>query len=86
MTNCGGESVIQFALSVIRVRKLWRFRNDTFAGTREYGIVAPEAETIELFVLRKGAYALVGKYGAGGTVRTEELFGLKIKTKAAFVF
>ncbi len=51
------------------------------ARVREYWIVAPEVETIELFEQRTGVYALVGKYGVGGTVRSEVLAGLKIKVK-----
>lgn len=51
------------------------------SGVREYWIVDPEAETVELFALRKGAYALVGKYGVGKTMRSETLPGLKVKVK-----
>ncbi len=54
------------------------------AGVREYWIVDPEAETIELFVLRKGTYVLVGKYGVGETVRSQGLAGFKVKVKDVF--
>lgn len=54
------------------------------SGVREYWIVDPEAETIELYVRRKRAYALVGKYRAGEIVRSETLLGLKVKVKEVF--
>jgi Uma2 family endonuclease len=49
------------------------------AGVREYWIVDPEARTIEIFVLRQGAYESIGKHGAGETVRSEILPGFKVK-------
>jgi Uma2 family endonuclease len=51
------------------------------AGVREYWIVDPKARTIELFVLRGGTYALIGKYGAGETVRSEVLQGFDAKVE-----
>lgn len=56
------------------------------AGVREYWIVDPEAETIELFALRQGAYVLIGKYAAGETVRSLALVGLRIRVKEIFAF
>jgi Uma2 family endonuclease len=43
------------------------------AGVREYWIVDPDLRTIEVFVLRDGQYALVGKFGLGERVRSEVL-------------
>jgi Uma2 family endonuclease len=51
------------------------------AGVREYWIVDPDAETVDLFVLHKGAFVLAKKYGVGETVRSEVLAGLKVKVK-----
>jgi len=48
---------------------------------REYWIVNPSARTIELFVLREGRYELIGKYGAGETVRSEVLPGFEVKVE-----
>jgi Uma2 family endonuclease len=51
------------------------------AGVREYWIVNPSVRTIELFVLREGRYELIGKYGAGETVRSEVLPGFEVKVE-----
>lgn len=48
------------------------------AGVREYWIVDPQARTIELFVLQKNAFKLVGKYGVGKTVRSKILKGFAV--------
>ncbi|MDZ7364083.1 MAG: Uma2 family endonuclease [candidate division KSB1 bacterium] len=49
------------------------------AGVREYWIVNPSTRTIERFALREDRYALMGKYGAGETVRSEVLPGFEVK-------
>jgi Uma2 family endonuclease len=51
------------------------------AGVREYWIVNPMARTIELFVLRHGAYELLDKHGVGDTVRSEVLPGFEVKVE-----
>jgi len=51
------------------------------AGVREYCIVDPQGRTIELFVLKKGAFELVGKYGVGKTVRSKVLKGFVAAVK-----
>ena len=43
------------------------------AGVGEYWIVDPGAQTVEVFVLREGAYELLGKWGRGDAVRSEVL-------------
>jgi Uma2 family endonuclease len=58
-----------------------KFQNYAKAGVREYWIVNPLARTIELFVLRKGRYELIGKYGFGETVRSEVLPGFEVQVE-----
>ena len=48
------------------------------AGVREYWIVDPDARTIEVRVLRDGAYALVGAFGVEDAVTSIVLPGLKV--------
>lgn len=49
------------------------------AGVREYWIVDADARTIELFVLEKNIYKLLGKYGIGKMVRSKVLAGFAVK-------
>jgi Uma2 family endonuclease len=58
-----------------------KFKTYAKAGVREYWIVDPKMRTIELFVLRHGAYELIGKYGVGETVRSEVLPGFEVKVE-----
>ncbi len=51
------------------------------AGVREYWIVDPKARSIELFVLKEGAFELVGKYGVGKTVKSRVLKGFAVAVK-----
>jgi Uma2 family endonuclease len=48
------------------------------AGVREYWIVDPNLRAIEVFVLRKGEYALVGKFGSGERVQSEVIDGFAV--------
>jgi Uma2 family endonuclease len=47
------------------------------AGVREYWIVEPREETVEVFVLSRGSYNLLGKYGPQDRVRSEVLAGFE---------
>ena len=51
------------------------------AGVREYWIIDPEARTIELYWLEKGAYALVGKYAVGEIVHSKILHGFEVEVE-----
>jgi len=48
------------------------------AGVREYWIVDPEGHTVEVFVLRQGAYEVLGKWSKGEEAHSEVLTGLKV--------
>jgi len=48
------------------------------AGVREYWIVDPDRQTVEVFALREGAYEVLGKWDRGEEVHSEVLLGFKV--------
>jgi Uma2 family endonuclease len=50
------------------------------AGISEYWIVDPDTRTVEVFVLREGAYTLLGKWDSEETAKSELLtdFGVRV--------
>jgi hypothetical protein len=54
------------------------------AGVSEYWLVDPEPRTIEVFVLEKDVYVLLGKFGAGETVRSQLLPGFQVTVDVVF--
>ncbi len=48
------------------------------AGVREYWIVDPHGRTVEVFILREGAYELLGKWGEGKEALSEVLDGFRV--------
>ena len=48
------------------------------AGVREYWILDPQGRTVEVFILREGAYELLGKWGGGEEARSEVLAGFSV--------
>ena len=55
------------------------------AGVREYWIVDPHGQAVEVFILREGAYELLGKWGEGEEARSEVLAGLEASPFAVAV-
>ncbi len=55
------------------------------AGVREYWIVDPDGQTVEVFVLREGAFELLGKWGGGEEARSEVLAGFRVAVDEALV-
>jgi Uma2 family endonuclease len=47
-------------------------------GVREYWIVDPHGRTVEVFVLREGAYELLGKWGGGEEACSEVLADFRV--------
>jgi Uma2 family endonuclease len=63
----------------MHVDRVEKFSEYAKAGVEEYWIVDPDAETIEVFVLRRGAYVMLGKWGRGEVARSEVLKGFEVK-------
>ena len=54
------------------------------AGVGEYWIVDPEGQSIEVYVLRGGAYELQGKYKPGDRARSGLLSGFEVNVEEIF--
>ena len=48
------------------------------AGVREYWIVDSHGQTVEVFILREGAYVLLGRWEEGEEARSEVLAGFRV--------
>ncbi len=55
-----------------------KFEDYRKAGVAEYWIVDPEDKTIEVYVLRQGAYHLLGKWTVGEVAKSEVLKGFEV--------
>jgi len=71
-------------------RSTWRadrhekFSEYALAGISEYWMVDPGARTVEVFVLREGAYELLGKWGTGQEAHSEVLAGFRVALDEMF--
>jgi Uma2 family endonuclease len=68
--------------STMQVDREEKFLEYAKAGIAEYWLVDTEERTIEVYVLRQGAYKLLGKWSAGQTAHSEALAGLEIPVEA----
>jgi len=71
---------------VVEVTSPWTLKTDRMekfteyarAGVAEYWLVDPEARTVEVYVLRQGAYVPHGRWGAGETASSALLTGFAV--------
>lgn len=70
--------------STKKVDRKEKFVEYARAGVQEYWIADPEAKTIEVFVLQKGAYILSGKWVPGELARSRILTGFEASIDAVF--
>jgi Uma2 family endonuclease len=61
-----------------------KFEDYQKAGVNEYWIVDPEDETIEVYVLRHGAYHLLGKWKRDEIARSKILRGFSVPIDSVF--
>jgi Uma2 family endonuclease len=54
------------------------------AGIPEYWSIDTETRTVEVFVLREGAYDLLGKWGVGATAHSALLAGFQVAVATLF--
>lgn len=54
------------------------------AGVREYWLVDPDKQTIEVYVLRGGVYEPLGKFSSGERARSELLSGFEVNVDEVF--
>jgi len=54
------------------------------AGVSEYWLVDPEPQTIEIFVLEKDAYILLGKFGPGDSAHSRVLPAFQVSVDKVF--
>jgi Uma2 family endonuclease len=59
-----------------------KFQEYAQAGVAEYWLVDPEKRTIEVYVLRQGAYHQLGKWGVEETARSEILPNFEVSVAA----
>jgi len=67
--------------STSRVDRMEKFQEYARAGVLEYWIVDPEARTVEVYTLRRGAYVLQGKWGPGETAASGLLEGFAVRVE-----
>ncbi len=65
--------------STARTDRMEKFQEYARAGVSEYWIVDPDARTVEVYVLREGAYLLRGKWGVGEVASSELLSGFEVE-------
>lgn len=72
---CGvPDLVVEIVSSTTRrLDRAEKFYEYAKAGVREYWMVDPDEQTIEVYLLREGSYTLLGKYGTGETAGSDLL-------------
>lgn len=67
-----------------RTDRVEKFAEYAQAGVLEYWIVDPEAQTVEVYELKGGAYELIGKWGMGQTAHSVLLVGFTVEVDRIF--
>jgi len=83
---CGVPDLVVEVLSPAthRTDRLEKFLEYAKAGVIEYWLVDPDGKKIEVFVLREGAYELLGRFGPGETARSRLLTGFEVAADEVF--
>jgi len=81
---CGPPDLVMEVLSSVTWRRDRREKmmEYTQAGIHEYWIVDTDEGTVEVFVLREGAYVLLDKWDTGEIAHSKELSGFEIAVDA----
>ena len=61
-----------------------KFAEYARADIPEYWLIDPDTQSVEVFVLRQGAYELLGKWGRGATARSALLQGFQVPVATLF--
>jgi len=83
---CGVPDLVVeiFSPATHRTDRLEKFLEYARAGVSEYWLVDPEERSIEVYVLKEGAYTLLGKHKEEELARSQLLAGLEIEVEAVF--
>lgn len=91
-SNRAGEKVYEVPDLVIEILSPSTEREDrggkfleyAKSGVREYWIVGPDEQSIEVYALHGDVYKLSGKYRSGDVIRSELLSGLELSVSEIF--
>jgi len=77
---CGVPDLVVEVLSssTQRTDRIEKFSEYARAGVREYWLVDPEKKTVEIYVLKQGAYVLIDKYNTNQIAKSEILPGFNV--------
>jgi len=84
---CGVPDLVVEVLSpsTYRTDRLEKFLEYARAGVNECWLVDPDGQTIEVYVLKAGAYNLLGKYEAKEIARSQILAGFEVAVNEVFL-
>jgi len=74
-----------FSEGTITTDKEDKFQEYEKAGIREYWIVDPSEQTIEIYTLENGTYELFGKWHIGETAKSKLLDGLEVSVEDVII-
>lgn len=68
-----------------RTDRVEKFVEYARAGVSEYWLVDPQERTIEIYILKEGAYELLGKYNPGEIAQSHILAGFQVAASDIFL-